>query len=46
MNTVKVGNYEVSLTKVSTGDPKEDNQIKRNVGRTETFSLEGALHQN
>jgi hypothetical protein len=41
MNTVKVGNYEVGLNKVSNGDPKEDEQIKRNVGRTEVFSLEG-----
>ena len=41
MNTVKVANYEVGLTKVSNGDPKEDLQIKRNVGRTEVFSLQG-----
>jgi hypothetical protein len=41
MNTVTVGNYEVALNKVSNGDPKEDTQIKRNVGRTEVFSLEG-----
>ncbi len=41
MNTVKVGNYEVGLSKVSNGDQKEDEQIKRNVGRTEVFSLEG-----
>jgi hypothetical protein len=41
MSTVTVGNYEVALSKVSNGEPKEDEQIRRNVGRTETFSLEG-----
>ena len=41
MSTVTVSNYQVALSKVSNGEPKEDKQIKRNVGRTETFSLEG-----
>ena len=41
MNGVTVGNYEVELSKVSNGEPGEDEQIKRNVGRTEVFSLEG-----
>ncbi len=41
MNNVTVGNYEVALSKVSNGHPEQDEQIKRNVGRTEVFSLEG-----
>jgi hypothetical protein len=41
MDTVTVSNYEVALSKVSNGNPGQDEQIKRNVGRTEVFSLEG-----
>jgi hypothetical protein len=41
MNNVTVSNYEVALSKVSNGNPEQDEQIKRNVGRTEVFSLEG-----